>query len=96
MPSTTTATEIRQVIQELGEAAWTYRKPNRRPLHHSFVRAARRHPFRFAFGDLTRPKVLCLESLIGAIALARALRPYWGTDQTVGILLPPSVGGVLV
>lgn len=96
MPSTTTATEARQVVQELGEAAWMYRKANRRPLHHTFIRAARRHPLRFAFADLTRPKVTCLESLIGAIALARALQPYWDKQHTVGILLPPSVGGVLV
>jgi len=96
LPPTITAAEVRNVVQELGEQAWGYRKVHRRPLHHSFVRAARRHPFRFAFSDLTRPKVSCLESLIGAIALARAFRPHWNHQHTVGILLPPSVGGVLV
>ncbi|MEC4674076.1 MAG: MFS transporter, partial [Nitrospirota bacterium] len=96
LPSTVTATGVRQVVQQLGEEAWMYRKSQRHPLHHSFVRAARRHPFRFAFADMTRPKVTCLESLIGAIALARALRMHWANQQTVGILLPPSVGGVLV
>ncbi len=96
MPATTTAAEARQRVQELGEEAWRYRKPDRRPLHHSFVRAARRHPRRVAFADATRPNVTCLESLVGAIALARALRPHWRRQRTVGILLPPSVGGVLV
>ncbi len=96
LPSTSTAAEVRNVVQELGEQAWAHRKDQRRPLHHSFIRAVRRHPFRFAFSDLTRPKVSCLESLIGAIALARAFRPHWTHQQTVGILLPPSVGGVLV
>lgn len=96
LPSTSTAAEVRNVVQELGEQAWAYRKDHRRPLHHSFIRAVRRHPFRFAFSDLTKPKVNCLESLIGAIALARAFRPHWTHQQTVGILLPPSVGGVLV
>ncbi len=96
LPSTITAAEVRNVVQELGEQAWASRKEHRRPLHHSFVRAVRRHPFRFACSDLTRPKVNCLESLIGAIALARACRPHWDHQQTVGILLPPSVGGVLV
>jgi acyl-[acyl-carrier-protein]-phospholipid O-acyltransferase/long-chain-fatty-acid--[acyl-carrier-protein] ligase len=96
LPADTPATEARRVVQELGEAAWTLRKPNRRPLHHSFIRTMRRHPFRFAMGDLTKPKVSCLEALTGAIALSRVLHPYWEGQQHVGILLPPSVGGALV
>ena len=31
----------------------------------------------------------------GAIALARALRSHWDGQHTVGLLLPPSVGGAL-
>ncbi len=96
LPSTVTATEVRQRVQELGEEAWRHRKSDRRLLHHSFIRAARRHPLRFAFADATRPRVSCLESLAGAVALARALRPHWMNQYTVGILLPPSVGGALV
>ena len=96
MPSTATATDVRQRVQELGEEAWRHRKPERRPLHHSFIRAARRHPLRLAFADAMRPRVSCLESLVGAIVLARALRPHWMNQYTVGILLPPSVGGAVV
>ncbi len=96
MPSTAAAADVRQRVQELGEEAWRHRRPDRRPLHHAFVRAARRHPLRVAFADATRPRVTCLESLIGALALARALRAHWAGQDTVGILLPPSVGGVVV
>lgn len=96
MPSSSTATEVRQRVQELGEEAWRHRTSDRRPLHHSFIRAARRHPLRFAFADVTRPRVSCLESLAGAIALARSLRLPWMSQQAVGVLLPPSVGGALV
>ena len=96
LPAGTSAQKVRQTVQELGEAAWQLRKPTRRPLHHSFIWAMRRRPFRFAFGDVMRPKVSCLQALIGAIALARALRPHWQAQRTVGILLPPSVGGALV
>ncbi len=96
LPSSTSATEVRRIVQELGEAAWRHRRSIRRPLHHSVIRAMRRHPFRFAFGDLTRPKVSCLEALIGTVALARALRPYWAEQKTIGILLPPSVGSALI
>jgi len=95
LPSTTTADDLRQAIQELGEAAWAVRKTSHRPLHHSFVSAMRRHPFRFVFGDATKPHVSCSQALIGAIALARALRSHWNGQHTVGLLLPPSVGGAL-
>ena len=95
LPSTTTADDLRQAIQELGEAAWSERKPSSRPLHHSFVSSMRKHPFRFVFGDATRPHVSCFQALIGAIALARALRTLWDGQHTVGLLLPPSVGGAL-
>jgi len=95
LPSTTSAEELRHAIQELGEAAWRLRKSTRRPLHHSFVWSMRRHPFRVALGDATRPHVSCLQALTGAIALGRALRPHWEGQHTVGILLPPSVGGAL-
>ena len=95
LPSTTSADEVRQAIQELGEAAWSVRKASSQPLHHSFVSSMRRHPFRFVFGDATKPHVSCSQALIGAIALARALRSHWEGQHTVGLLLPPSVGGAL-
>ncbi|HNP59213.1 MAG TPA: acyl-[ACP]--phospholipid O-acyltransferase [Nitrospirales bacterium] len=95
LPSTTSAEEVRQAVQELGETAWHLRKLTRRPLHHSFVWSMRKHPFRVVFGDATRPRLSCFEALTGAIALARALRSHWEGQQTVGILLPPSVGGAL-
>ncbi len=94
-PSTTSPDELRNAVQELGSDAWQVRKTNRRPLHHSFVSAMRKHPFRFVFGDMTRPRVSCLQALTGAIAIARALRPHWEGQHTVGLLLPPSVGGAL-
>jgi len=95
VPSTTTAEELRLAVQDLGEQAWQLRKATRRPLHHSFVWAVRTHPFRFAFGDWTRPRVSCWQALTGAIALARALRTHWHAQHSIGILLPPSVGGAL-
>jgi acyl-[acyl-carrier-protein]-phospholipid O-acyltransferase/long-chain-fatty-acid--[acyl-carrier-protein] ligase len=88
--------QIRQTIRELDTAAWTYRKADRRPLHHGFVRTARRHPFRLAFADLLTPRVSYLKALAGAIALARVLRPQWTGQANVGVLLPASVGGALV
>jgi acyl-[acyl-carrier-protein]-phospholipid O-acyltransferase/long-chain-fatty-acid--[acyl-carrier-protein] ligase len=96
MPSRSPAHEVRQAVQDLGAAAWLLRKAECRPLHAAFVRAMRRHPFRFMFGDAMRPRVSRLQALVGAIALARALRPAWTGQASVGILLPPGVAGALV
>jgi acyl-[acyl-carrier-protein]-phospholipid O-acyltransferase/long-chain-fatty-acid--[acyl-carrier-protein] ligase len=95
LPVGTTVHQVRQAVLELGAEAWEQRKPDRRPLHHGFIRQARRHPLRMAFADASRPKVPYLSALGGAVALARALRPHWQGQENVGLLLPPSIGGAL-
>ena len=96
LPSDTPAYKLRDAVRTLGEAAWHLRKSKRRPLHREFVHAMRRHPFRFAMADQNRPHVSSLQSLIGSIVLARALRRHWEGQRHVGILLPPTVAGALV
>ena len=96
LPPETSAHDIRRAIRSLGEAAWSLRKQDRRPLHRAFIRAMRRHPFRFAMADQTRPHVSSLQALIGSIVLARTLRPLWEGQRHVGILLPPTVAAALV
>jgi acyl-[acyl-carrier-protein]-phospholipid O-acyltransferase/long-chain-fatty-acid--[acyl-carrier-protein] ligase len=95
VPAGTAANEIRALVRELGEAAWRLRKPDRRPLHHAFIKAMRRHPFRLVMADATRPRISCLQALIGAIVLARALKTHWHEQQNVGLLVPPTVAGGL-
>src|SRR5262249_45243921 len=56
LPADSSLFEMRQAISELGQQAWTYRKRDRRPLHHEFVRRAHRHPFRLAFADFQTPR----------------------------------------
>lgn len=96
LPSDTSAYELRHAIRRLGEEAWHLRKSGRRTLHREFIHAARRHPFRFAMADRTRPHVSSLQALIGSIVLARTLRRHWENQRHVGILLPPTVAGALL
>lgn len=96
LPPETPIHEVRRAVHELGEAAATLRKEERRPLHHLFAREARRHPFDLAFGDAARPRLSRLRALSGSIALARVLRRPWRGQTHVGILLPPSVAVALV
>jgi acyl-[acyl-carrier-protein]-phospholipid O-acyltransferase/long-chain-fatty-acid--[acyl-carrier-protein] ligase len=96
MPSTTSAQEVRQAVQELGAQAYHFRTRYMRTLHRSFVQTARRHPFRFAMADGRTPKVSFGKALTGAVFLARRLRSVWRDQKMVGILLPPSVPGALI
>jgi acyl-[acyl-carrier-protein]-phospholipid O-acyltransferase/long-chain-fatty-acid--[acyl-carrier-protein] ligase len=74
LPSTASPFEVRQAVQELMVEAWRERKPRMRPLHHEFVRSARRHPFRFAMADGTMQRVNFGAALIKAIFLARRIK----------------------
>ena len=60
MPPDSSLFELRQAISELGQQAWSYRKADRRPLHHEFIRRARRHPSRLAFADFQTPRLSLL------------------------------------
>lgn len=96
LPPDSSVGVVRAAIQELSEAAWRLRKADRSPLHRSAIRSMRRRPFHFAMADASKPHVASWQAVTGAVALARCLRSHWHGQQSVGILLPPSVGGALV
>jgi acyl-[acyl-carrier-protein]-phospholipid O-acyltransferase/long-chain-fatty-acid--[acyl-carrier-protein] ligase len=96
LPPTTDPATVRQQVLELGEAATALRESDYRPLHRSFVGLARRRPWTLAFTDASGQRVRYGKALVGALALARALRAAWRDQPHVGILLPPSIGGALV
>ena len=95
LPHTAAPFEVRQAVQELMAEAWSQRREHMQPLHRAFVRAARRHPRRFAMGDLQNPRVSFGSALARIVCLARRLRKVWAGQNRVGLLLPPSVGGAL-
>ena len=96
LPPSSTAFEVRSVIQELNTDAWPHRRKTIKPLHRAFVRRARRCPWRFAMADARVPNLSFSGALVKTILLARRLRSYWAGQEMVGILLPPSVAGALV
>jgi acyl-[acyl-carrier-protein]-phospholipid O-acyltransferase / long-chain-fatty-acid--[acyl-carrier-protein] ligase len=96
MPSTATAFEVRQAVQELHSTAYLYRKARMTTLHRAFVHTARRRPWRFFAADFKTEHVTFGRALIGAVLLARRLRTVWKDQEMVGVLLPPSVAGALV
>jgi acyl-[acyl-carrier-protein]-phospholipid O-acyltransferase/long-chain-fatty-acid--[acyl-carrier-protein] ligase len=96
LPSTSTAQEARQAVQDLGAEAFERRKHLMKPLPRTFLYTARRHPFRFAMADGQTPKLTFFAVLARTLFLARRLRKTWHGQEMVGVLLPPSIPGALV
>ena len=57
----------------------------------AFVHKARLRPLALAYADESRPRLVRIKALAGAVALARALKSEWAGQERVGILLPPTV-----
>jgi acyl-[acyl-carrier-protein]-phospholipid O-acyltransferase/long-chain-fatty-acid--[acyl-carrier-protein] ligase len=96
MPSTASAFEVREAVQELQSEAYRHHKSRMFTLPRSLIRTAHHYPFRFAMGDKRRPRMSWGSALLSSIFLARRLRGIWAGQEMVGILLPPSVPGALV
>ncbi len=90
-PADVSVAELRRAVRHLECDAWLARERDEKPLHHAFVRLARRAPWRFAVAD-PRCERVSRASLLGlGVTMARLLRESWRDQQDVGVLLPPSI-----
>jgi acyl-[acyl-carrier-protein]-phospholipid O-acyltransferase / long-chain-fatty-acid--[acyl-carrier-protein] ligase len=96
LPPAASAFDVRQAVQELHTEAYRNHKAGMKPLHRTFIRAARHHPLWFSMADGRVPKMRAAAALMRAIFLGRRLKQAWRGPKMVGILLPPSVAGSLV
>ena len=110
MPATSSVMEVRQRVAELSCDYFDSRRAQRRPLEQYFIQAARQNWGRKAVADTSGKELTYGRTLAGAMALAGKLErhlttcaegevkpcsPERGEQNHVGLLLPPSVGGVL-
>jgi acyl-[acyl-carrier-protein]-phospholipid O-acyltransferase/long-chain-fatty-acid--[acyl-carrier-protein] ligase len=95
MLSTSTAVEVRQRVAGLSCDYFDSRKPRRRPLEQYFIQSARQNWGRKAVADSSGKTLTYGRTLAGALALAGKLEGVVGTSGHVGLLLPPTAGGVL-
>ncbi|MBP7633433.1 MFS transporter [Candidatus Ozemobacteraceae bacterium] len=93
LPAETRVAQVRQIVMEMGTAAWEHRRADARPLHHYAIRTLRTRPWRFAAGDINTWHTSRIEALASIIALSRALRPHWEGQKNVGLLLPTTTAG---
>jgi acyl-[acyl-carrier-protein]-phospholipid O-acyltransferase/long-chain-fatty-acid--[acyl-carrier-protein] ligase len=96
LPSTTDTLMLRQSVMELESNAARYRKSARDLLHGRFIRKAKRRRFSFAMADTTGVDLSFGKMLAGSLLFSRWVRKHCAGERMIGVLLPASVGGVLV
>jgi acyl-[acyl-carrier-protein]-phospholipid O-acyltransferase/long-chain-fatty-acid--[acyl-carrier-protein] ligase len=95
MPAASTAFEIRSRVMELGAEAFQYRLEDRMTLPENFWREARRHPRKFCIADSSGRRLNYGLTIGSAVAIAHKLRGKFDQEKSVGVMIPPSVGGAL-
>lgn len=89
------AHQVMATLSGLGREVHTTRPLRFHLLHHGFVKMARRNPRKMAVADPIVGKLSYFKTLVGSLAFARSMRRVLDDHEMVGLLLPPSVGGVL-
>ena len=88
--------ELRLAVQELSSEVFFLKKSPKRTLPAMFIRTARRAWFRTALGDGSGRVLSYGRTLASAIALGRELNRMTRNQDKVGVIMPASIGGVLV
>ncbi len=89
------AHQVRQIVEQLGTEAVRMNRDRQLIPVRQFIRQCKRRGSRLKIADSSGVELSGRKTLIGALTMQRALeREVLAPDeQTVGILLPPSVGG---
>ncbi|MFH1857007.1 MAG: acyl-[ACP]--phospholipid O-acyltransferase [Candidatus Omnitrophota bacterium] len=95
MSSESSAFEIRRQIMELGAEAFRHRLADKMTLPQAFRRKARSNFFKFCVADYSGRKLTFGAMLILCSAAADKLKKILSCEKNVGILLPPSIAGVV-
>lgn len=96
MPSTSKAWQVQQAVRELSTIHFDLRHGPRRSVAYAFIRSARRHARQMAVSDTTGKRMTYIKLLIGVIVLAGFFKKKLRGQTTIGVVLPPSVGGTVV
>ncbi len=87
--------QLKIKVSELMTEACSLDKATGKSLGNLFVRAARRHPFQEAMVDTTGKKLSYSKAVTAYLILADILMRDHSNEESIGMLLPASVGGAL-
>jgi acyl-[acyl-carrier-protein]-phospholipid O-acyltransferase / long-chain-fatty-acid--[acyl-carrier-protein] ligase len=96
MPSTVKTHEVRQAIQELSAEAAAHRYGPSDRLDRRVIRTARRNWNAFAMSDSSGRELTYGHMLTGSVLMADWARSVSAAEESIGVLLPPTVAGALV
>lgn len=88
--------QVYRAVQELGAGHYDIRRGPDRSVAARFIASARRNRRAPAVADTTGKSMTHGRLLIAVLAAARLFRRTLARQHRVGVILPPSVGGVLV
>lgn len=94
LPLETAATEAKTHVQELSVHAWEHYAQGLEPLPLAWMRMAKRHGSNAGVGDVHGESLSNHKMLTGAILLGRSIAGR-SKEQNIGLLLPPSVPGLM-
>ncbi|MCC5877037.1 MAG: AMP-binding protein [Candidatus Sumerlaeia bacterium] len=87
----------RQQVSLLLTEAFEARREFARPLHETAIRALRCHPLQKRYTDHNTPKAIPnYKALAAVVVLGEKLKPHWGREKCVGLLLPPAIGSMAI
>jgi acyl-[acyl-carrier-protein]-phospholipid O-acyltransferase/long-chain-fatty-acid--[acyl-carrier-protein] ligase len=95
MPGDSSASQMRQTVSELSCEYFEDLKPRRRSLAEHFVATARKNWRSRCISDSTGKQLNYGRTLVSAVALSAEINKLAQGQDKIGILLPPSAGGVL-
>ncbi len=90
------ADECREKVLELISDTIELTKNNKKSLVNNFVRKAKRNPFDLAATDTTGKSLTNSKALTASIIISKLIKKECVEEDMVGVLLPASVGGMLV
>jgi len=92
------ASSVRQAVLDLGTDAFSHRLEERDSLVQEFLKTAKRQPAALAVADSSGKEMSFARLAAVSLVLSRYFRTLLADSprECVGVLLPPSVGGVLV
>lgn len=95
MPSTAQANQVRQAILELGSDAAEYSKCRADRLDLQVIHTAKRNWRKFAMADSSGRELTFGRMLVSSLLIARWCSKNRPSEEMIGLLLPPSVGGAI-
>lgn len=91
----TSAEQLKQQVQQLSCDYYNTLKSPKRSLAYRFIKTARKNSRRRCISDASGKKLNYGQTLTASLALADKLKSLTADSERIGLLLPPSVGGVL-